>query len=341
MILNIQALRGLAVLSTVFYHLPVLLAALRVPQFGYGGVDIFFVISGFIMVYTTADRPVTPWTFMAGRIRRIVPLYWLMTVAVLAVAVAAPSLLQATRVNGMDLLKSLAFVPFAKSNGEVQPMLFVGWSLNYEMFFYLLFAMGLAFPRKTAGIGAVVAVLAGLTVSGALAAPSGVLSGFYTNPIMIEFAAGMLIGLGQPRLPDHAGPWARTATAIVVAGSLLAVMALPLMFPQAVSAAVCGVPATVAVGGAVALERWGWSLRNGWVLLIGNASYAIYLTHPFVTRVVERFAARLPAHGAPGAALLLGVALAGIAVVGIGVHYALERLMGRVATRRSVRHATG
>ena len=122
-------------------------------MFGGAGVDIFFVISGFIMVYTTMDREITPWSFMADRIARIVPAYWAATLGVFFLALVAPSLLQTSHMQWGELFKSLVFVPFRKANGLVQPVLFVGWTLNYEMFFYLMFAAGLLNSQQKMGIG--------------------------------------------------------------------------------------------------------------------------------------------------------------------------------------------
>src|SRR6185437_14170487 len=132
---NIQALRAIAALLVVFVHLAVPVAALGVAPFGAGGVDLFFVISGFIMVYTTVGRPISGAEFLGRRIVRIVPLYWLLTLAVFGIALIAPTLLQFTTASWGQLLKSLFFIPFAKANGDVQPVLFLGWTLNYEMFF--------------------------------------------------------------------------------------------------------------------------------------------------------------------------------------------------------------
>ncbi len=119
---NLQVLRGLAALLVVFVHLSeYLLPHIGVPSFGGAGVDIFFVISGFIMIVTTADRDVTPVTFMADRVARIVPTYWVTTLAVFGLALALPSLLEFTRADWTELLKSLAFIPFMKPNGLVAP----------------------------------------------------------------------------------------------------------------------------------------------------------------------------------------------------------------------------
>ena len=323
---NVQALRAVAVLVTVIFHLPAVLTLLGWRLFGYGGVDIFFVISGFIMVYTTAGRPVTPWTFMVGRIRRIVPLYWMITLAVMVVGIAAPSLLQATQASGLDLAKSLAFIPYAKPNGEIQPMLFVGWSLNYEMFFYLMFAAGLALPHKRLGVLAVTVVLVGLVGAGLLTHPVSVIGRFYTSPVMIEFALGMAIGLGAPYLAERASVAFKALAGLGVVGGVLAALTLPVLFPDHTSLLLCGLPATVAVGSAVALERWGWSIRSRFVLLLGNISYSIYLTHPFVTRAVERLSTRV-APGWPSGLALLLLAFAGTVAVGLVAHHTLERPM--------------
>ena len=87
---NIQALRALAALLVVFVHLGKLLGGINIPPFGHAGVDIFFVISGFIMIYTTIDRQPSPWTFVSHRLARITPIYWTVTLTVFAIALAAP-----------------------------------------------------------------------------------------------------------------------------------------------------------------------------------------------------------------------------------------------------------
>jgi peptidoglycan/LPS O-acetylase OafA/YrhL len=178
---NVQALRGLAALLVVFVHLDNLLLAIGLSTFGGAGVDIFFVISGFIMVYTTADRHVTPWSFMADRIARIVPIYWLITLAVFCIALVSPMLLQATRADWNELVKSLFFIPFTKADGVVAPMFYVGWTLNYEMFFYLLFALGLAFPSNRAGAVAVICCLVCLVGAGLVGQPQNVFGKFYSK----------------------------------------------------------------------------------------------------------------------------------------------------------------
>ena len=118
--------------------------------FGQAGVDIFFVISGFIMWVTTHDRPTTPLRFMTNRIVRIVPLYWLITLAVAAMAFAVPSLFRGVVLTPEHVIKSLLFIPhyYPGMPTRVWPLLLPGWTLNYEMVFYLVFAIALLLPRR-------------------------------------------------------------------------------------------------------------------------------------------------------------------------------------------------
>src|SRR5580704_15201948 len=305
MINNVQALRALAALMVVFVHLGLLLATLGLPMFGATGVDLFFVISGFVMVHTTKPRPPSAWDFARNRVARIVPIYWLMTLSVFVVALAAPQLLGATRADGGQLLESLLFIPFKKVNGLVEPVLFVGWTLNYEMFFYALFSLGLLFRRYLLGLGAVLAVLLLLCIAGAVFQPTGVIAAFYTSPIILEFGFGMLVALVLERAPTTAPAFARTM-------ALLALLAAPLLFfgplawPDAPRLLACGLPATVVVTASVLLERWGWRLTSPAILAVGDASYILYLSHPYITQSVQKLAVPLNPTGVLSAALIVG-----------------------------------
>src|SRR5215470_12318280 len=113
---TIQVLRAFAAYLVVLVHLAPLVSMAGGAEdalgFGYAGVDLFFVISGFIMVYTTSRRETQPWDFFAHRIARVVPMYWLLTLVVFAGVVFVPSLFQSTQANVVQLIKSLFFVPF-------------------------------------------------------------------------------------------------------------------------------------------------------------------------------------------------------------------------------------
>jgi peptidoglycan/LPS O-acetylase OafA/YrhL len=348
MIDNIQALRAVAALLVVFVHLDVFARALGLPTTGHGGVDLFFVISGFIMVHTTsqssrseassrgeARSPVGPGEFMLNRLTRIAPIYWLLTLATFAVAWLVPTLMQATVADVEQLLLSLAFIPFRKSNGLVQPVLFVGWTLNFEMFFYALFALGLAFRDRRRGVLAVVLLLGALVASGWWLRPENVQAAFYTRPIILEFAAGMGLGLLGSRVRCETA-LGRVAVGLTGAIALGAVALVPVFLPTASRLLTHGLPALIVVASAIILHESGVSWSSRWVLALGNASYSLYLTHPFVTQATQKLGKSIgltPMVALVGSLLTLVV----VCLVGVATHLWLERPLTRFVKQRTQR----
>lgn len=151
-IFSIQSLRALAALAVVVVHAADGAAANsgnrhfgEVASIGAAGVDVFFVISGFIMYVTACSRPITPQRFLLDRFSRIVPLYWVATFLLMAVLVVGKAPIPDIRY----LLASLALVPV-----DPLPYLGVGWTLVYEMFFYALLAAALIWrPRHLGASG--------------------------------------------------------------------------------------------------------------------------------------------------------------------------------------------
>jgi exopolysaccharide production protein ExoZ len=125
---NIKGLRAIAAMAAVFFHSGFVFSGLR--PLGSFGVAIFFVISGYLMAMLCEKQADT---FLRKRFVRIVPPNLAFTFLLFASAVKYPFLFKATRPNVVELLKSLVFIPFAKSNGIMQPVLFLGRTLNYEM----------------------------------------------------------------------------------------------------------------------------------------------------------------------------------------------------------------
>lgn len=318
---NIQALRAVAAFLVIFVHLEDILKIMGLPKFGYGGVDIFFVISGFIMIAVAVRNKPGPVSFMLERFARIAPLYWVATVLVFGLALAAPFLFKGTQATLDHLLKSLFFIPYARENGTVFPLVFVGWTLNYEMFFYALFALGLFVPRRAVGYALVIATLIGLVAAGVLLKPQAPVLKFYASPIILEFGFGMALALAYPRMPALGRP----AAFGVMAGVVVALIVLVAgdLWRAGVSTAITrGAPAVLIVAGALLLERSGWAIRAPWVIALGNASYATYLFHPFVTQVVSKIvvASRQPWLAGPGVL----AALAGALLVGLLLHRLVE-----------------
>lgn len=294
-------------------------------------MDLFFVISGFIMVYTTRNRTVSALSFMTSRIARIVPFYWLTTFLVFGIAVIAPALLHSTSTDLIQLGKSLLFIPFQKSSGVFQPVLFLGWTLNFEMFFYSLFAVGLFIPGRVFGITAVAGLIVALVVAGWRFRPSGDLAVFYTDPILVEFSAGMMLGLYHDRLPAVDGV-ARVGILLMCAVSLAANVILPLTFPEVSRVLTQGAPALVLVLGAVHLHRCGCSSTNRWLILLGDASYSIYLIHPFIVQAAQKTGRSLG--DSPSlTAVVVVLVLTLVAAAGVVTHKWIEQPLTRVTKR--------
>ena len=338
MIRNIQALRAIAAMLVVVAHFQPLLAQvhplLSWVGLGRAGVDLFFVISGFIMVYTTEREPVGPKTFALRRFQRIAPLYWAVTLVLFALALVAPSVLGASRPEPVWLLKSLLFIPFDKGDGTANPLLPVGWTLNYEMFFYALFALALFLPARRARYLLAAVLIGGLGVVGFFADFEQLHVQFYTRPILIEFAAGVLIGLFVARLPRVKGGLQVAALGLLAAVMLVILAASGLAAPDErlrVLLALAGAAGLVKI--ALILERGGVAVRSRLVLELGHASYAIYLTHMFVSQAVIL---ALRVTGLSGPAVSLAAALAGIAAcaaAGVAVHHLFERPVDRTIRR--------
>lgn len=297
-IVALQLLRGLAACAVVVEHLlqryekrGVLPAELPdfVSRLGQTGVFAFFAISGFIMVFiTTRPGQSAPGggAFLRARFLRVAPLYYLTTFLIVIFTWATQDLAMKDgfRFPTLDQwVGSLFFIPHRGANGLIQPIYGLGWSLHYEMFFYLLFAAGLTLYRRR-GIFIVLAVLGGLAALGPLIdAPAqrwgiAVIAYVFTRPVMLFFMAGMIIALVHQRLGDRLpnAPFALIALLAVLALGLAATLTgfLPTLAAIIVSVAVCVLvrPHGQATNGAAA------RLASA----LGNASYSIYLTHSFV-----------------------------------------------------------
>lgn len=198
-VLPIQYLRGIAAVMVVWHHSRVQIPAfyaLLPGSFGASGVDIFFVISGFIMLITTARMSVNPVEFMVRRIIRIVPMYWALTIGMVLIWCVVPNLFKTMEIEPSTLIKSLLFVPSFSSAfpGNIFPLLIPGWTLNYEMFFYFLFALSLLFNQRV-GLIFLTTTIVLLVATGIAFGPfEPAASIFYTDPVLLEFLAGVLIG---------------------------------------------------------------------------------------------------------------------------------------------------
>ena len=328
-LVSIQYLRAVAAMMVVFLHLHPQWERMGYaniwPDWMAGGVDIFFVISGFIMWITTCRKPPSPLTFYYRRAVRIVPLYWLLSALVVAIMLLAPQVVQSSRFDAWHVVSSFFFIPtVSPSSGHFEPVLIPGWTLNYEMFFYLIFGAMLPL-RERLRLGMTGLVLLILVVARPLVGQPDSVFAFYTSSIMLEFLLGMMLGYSWAHGGMRLG--ARTGWLLLVVGTV-AMMLLPYTpyeLPRLVS---LGIPATAIVAGALALERAGHVPEVRWLHRLGDVSYSLYLSHPLVLSAVSQAWRRVVPAETPLPLMLLGFSLIAVLATIVGA-FAVYRLLER------------
>ncbi len=320
---NIQVLRGLAALAVVILHARNDIEGLgipsRLPQLVIGafGVDVFFVISGFVMVHASVPlfghaRSALP--FFAKRLARIVPLYWAVTLAFIVLAPVAAQGDLSHRAFRKFVGLSLAFMPYlAPVNDDSFPVYPLGWTLNYEMAFYFCFAVTLAsaMPRRLA--------IASLTIGFAALATASILMplpawlGYLGATQILEFVAGLLIAevtLSGVRLPR----WAAGALVLGGVAAAVSLVGSTDSWWNPWRGIAWGLPAAAIVAGfALCPPTTAPGAVRRWFERLGDASYALYLVHYALFIAIEGLLGRvltlshLPA--VPLMLLLIGAAV--------------------------------
>lgn len=337
---SVHALRGLAALLVVLHHIPLhlqpRLTDTYVPAFngGAAGVDIFFAISGFVMFYTTG-RPGANWRrFLVSRITRVVPLYWAMTLALAALVFLVPAIFPTFTTDLTTVLKSLFFIPVYDLKGDLRPLLHVGWTLYFEMFFYALTALAmLAHSKHGAVLSAVFLALASI-LANALGAPTGNSMLILLSPIVIEFLFGVAIGaFSNSQVLRDMPPLARRLLGVAALA-----IGVSLLFGANAPADIrwhrlstWGVAGALLLLGAVMLED---ELARAPLLAritrpFGDSSYALYLTHGFAFSIVYR----LFASSSPSLLQWAFLLLAGALIVGQLTHLLIEKRLNHVTQK--------
>lgn len=283
-ITNIQFLRGGAALLVVLEHIKNAICTiylkvspdeLAISAFPLGfGVDIFFVVSGFVMAYSSERLHGEPgaWRRLLGRrMVRVVPLYWVTTAALIAIFMVTHDA-QWRSATWWSVIGSFLFVPTLNSAGQPLPIYPVGWTLNHEMFFYALFAVFVGLPARRA-VAAISATLLTLVGYGIIVDPVTPILDVWSAPIMIEF----IMGIGLYEL--HRAGLTRLPANVVVAGSVVAVVALTkISNPGDARALLWGMPAAMIVVAGLSLPNAPRRLST----FAGDISYAAYLVHILV-----------------------------------------------------------
>jgi len=293
MFLGLQVLRALAASIVLAGHIQHETTILSESGFGGGfsflpingliGVDIFFVISGFVIIYASRNlfgQKGAFGFFMLRRIVRIIPVYWFYTTLLALVIVFMSDAVDTARLELWHLVQSYLFIPHIRPLGDaVRPLLSLGWSLNYEMYFYLLVAILLFLPPRKM-ITALSLIMISSVVIGAFIPETWVMLQFWFAPVVLEFLGGALLGyayISGKRLPG-VFLWLLSALGGVILLGLMAIEASYSDFWPRIAVFV----AAMALVSGVTLAKGAGQLRPPKSLvLLGDSSYSLYLSHPF------------------------------------------------------------
>ncbi|KRQ17380.1 hypothetical protein AOQ71_02275 [Bradyrhizobium manausense] len=285
--LGVQILRGLAACLVLFYHNALVMsdrsgsAAFRL-YFGQAGVDIFFAISGFVIVIVTVNSwgmKEAAGPFLLRRVLRVVPLYWIFTTVKILTLITMPNVGEHTRLSVSLVVCSYLFIPPWSPDHYGFPILQPGWTLSFEMLFYICFACALTtgFKRPVVWLSLSFVLLTGLGF-----AQPGKFGSFslLLNPLLLEFVLGMLVGWATVRrmlLPTYiALPLGSVLLLVIGASNVLG--------PEIILYRVVfwGLPGALLLLSFVSLDRYFTGASARFPIALGEASYSLYLTHPFV-----------------------------------------------------------
>jgi len=263
---------------------------------GSRGVDVFFTISGFVMIVSSRNLigDQLGWAkFALQRLVRILPMYWLATtfkvVIMLLASVFSGEILIHATLEIRNIIGSYFFIPYIKNPGHhVEPLLGVGWTLIFEMFFYFLFSLALFLRINIyAFVGAVLMIFATLSTFRPINYPTWM---FLLNPVVLEFFLGMMVGYLTLR-----GLIINTKYAILFSIlALISILFTPIgLLPEIV---VSGIPSAILVYSFVSLEPFLKNKVPKIILFFGAASYSLYLSHPIFAPLVPTILNKLDIH---------------------------------------------
>ncbi len=282
---GLQILRGLAAWIVVFHHINVSyfnsnppFEFLKIFNYGSFGVDIFFVLSGFIMYYSVKYNTRGGFSFLLDRLFRIFPVYWFMTALLAISSLILPVISYNTFFTHDTLLKSLLLIPHENPSGDGNyPFLYVGWTLTYEMFFYCVLSISLILYKKRALFLAttVLFILPFINHYGLLG---------HNTLLLYEFVAGVIIAFLYTRLKKSKYSYFFSKTdfiiilvIILLTSCILAIKVVGFSFPIKL------LSASIIVFVFLLIENF---IKNKSILsklvLMGDISYSTYLIHPII-----------------------------------------------------------
>lgn len=278
MINNIQALRAWASIIVVLYHAIGTAKSYGLESnyfallgsWGMHGVDIFFVISGFIMFYTQNLKSNKPSKFLKDRIIRIVPIYWMLTTFYLLLYFFIPSIFRDFSPDFQYILSSYFFL--SGIIFQLHPILSYGWTLEYEAIYYLVFAIILFFPRRIQFIlVAVFLIFIYLLFS-------------YLSVVIFEFIFGMLVAYLYLKKGVN-----KKSKVILILGIFILFSSIFVKVTESTRLFYYGASAFLIVYGLLGVKETNSKL----LVVLGSASYSIYLIHVFTLPLFYKISSKI------------------------------------------------
>ena len=279
---SIQTLRAVSAIFVILEHV-------RFLNCGAFGVDIFFCISGFMIMFSTHKSTKH---FMKKRLIRILPLYYIMTIGTFFLLLLFPSMFEQTTANPVFLIKSLLFIPFDIGNGVLQPLMRIGWTVNCEIFFYLLFFIAFHISHKYRGLLCSIFLGVLVLLNQILPIDFAPLR-FYGDSVMLEFVLGILCYYAargiyeyyrKKKMPPFPAPLCLVTAAVLFTVLVVTKPAINILGFRRLL--LWGIPAMALV---LCFFAAGLAIRMpAWTVRLGDMSFSIYLIHYYPVMFLDR-----------------------------------------------------
>lgn len=355
---SLQAARGFAALFVVAFHslfinekyvqgeslLPEMLV------FGQTGVDLFFVISGFVMIIAFRNKfgvRGEVFNFLKGRFFRIYPIYWVYLLAVFLVFTLKPEMVNSSQGGGVDLFSSFTLTPH-----DSPPLVMVAWSLVHEVWFYLVFAVILMLPAKWMTHAFVAWLTVILSASVFAETPENAYLRIMTHEFSIEFIFGALAGITYLNASKIKSSFTVPLLLLIGMGGIAYALSSELIGNADVIQSI-SLERVFAVGGSYTLLLLALTLQEstgkmkcfGFLRSAGDMSYSLYLSHVLTLSLCGRVWMMLGFSGGGfwSAVIFWVVSYTAVLVVAYASYHLIERnlirLTGKIqfpVIRRSV-----
>ncbi|SDM19901.1 Peptidoglycan/LPS O-acetylase OafA/YrhL, contains acyltransferase and SGNH-hydrolase domains [Methylobacterium phyllostachyos] len=330
---NLQALRAYAAVSVVMHHilfsvqnyLAVGLIA-RDYMVGSTGVHVFFVISGYVITLTTRKMESIS-SFIHLRFSRVVPVYWLLTALTALMVLCGFKLFGLHDIKPSSIAASFFFLPDFVNGQLIKPILFVGWTLEYEIFFYFLFGLCMVFKRNLDAL-IVSSLILMLWISAHFIQNEYI--DFYGDDLILCFVLGIAIFFAEKHVTLPA-----TACYFGLCAGFVGLFTIDVDHLAFKNLIVVGASALL-VFSALQLETNRKTVGRGFISRQGDASYSLYLIHPFVLQFIGKLSIVFGLNTTASGLLITAIAMLVFSIaVGYIFHRTIERRLIRAFRQRT------